>query len=312
MTVQIFDRPDIQTFLNTLSGLDKEGGNPRLKQIIHRIVSDLFKAIDDLDITPDEYWTGIAWLNDLGAAGQAGLISPGLGLDHFLDERLDAIDAALGIENPTPRTIEGPLYVAGAPVSTGFARLDDGNDPDGHTLITRGTVYGADGKPVPGATVEVWHCDTRGFYSHFDPTGKQSPFNMRRTIIADQNGQYRFQSIVPNGYGVPPGSPTEKLLSGLGRHGQRPAHIHFFISADGHRKLTTQINIEGDPLVNDDFAYATRDGLVPHLVEKTDEESIHAAGLNGPFAEITFDIHLTALIDGVDNQINEQRRRAAA
>ena len=312
MTVKIFDRPDIQEFLNTVSGYEKADGNPRVKQITHRIVSDLFKAIDDLNITPDEYWAGIAWLNEIGAAGQAGLISPGLGLDHFLDERLDAIDAALGIENPTPRTIEGPLYVAGAPVSTGFARLDDGTDENGHTLIMHGTVYGSDGKPLPGAQVEVWHCDTRGFYSHFDPTGKQAPFNMRRTIIADDKGCYRFQSILPSGYGVPPGSPTEQLLSSLGRHGQRPAHIHFFISAEGHRKLTTQINIEGDPLINDDFAYATRDGLVPSVIERTDEQSIHANNLNGPFAEIVFDIRLTALIDGVDNQVNELRKRAAA
>lgn len=312
MTVKIFDRPDIQEFLKTLSGFDKADGSPRVKQITHRIVSDLFKAIDDLDITPDEYWAGIAWLNEIGAAGQAGLISPGLGLDHFLDERLDAIDAALGIENPTPRTIEGPLYVAGAPVSTGFARLDDGTDENGHTLIMHGTVYGSDGKPLPGAQVEVWHCDTRGFYSHFDPTGKQAPFNMRRTIIADDKGCYKFQSILPSGYGVPPGSPTEQLLSSLGRHGQRPAHIHFFVSADDHRKLTTQINIEGDPLINDDFAYATRDGLIPSVIERTDEQSIHANNLNGPFAEIVFDIRLTALIDGVDNQINELRKRAAA
>ncbi len=67
-----------------------------------------------------------------------------------------------------------------------------------------GTVFKADGTPFAGATVEVWHCDTRGFYSHFDPTGKQAPFNMRRTIIADENGRYKFQSIVPHGYGVPP------------------------------------------------------------------------------------------------------------
>src|SRR3546814_7885044 len=65
---------------------------------------------------------------------------------------------------------------------------------------------------------------------------------MRRTIIADEQGRYRFRSILPSGHGVPPGSPTEKLLTALGRHGQRPAHIHFFISADDHRKLTTQIN----------------------------------------------------------------------
>ncbi|SOC48393.1 catechol 1,2-dioxygenase [Rhizobium subbaraonis] len=312
MTVKIFDRPDVQEFLKVVSGLDKADGNPRMKEIIHRLMSDLFKAIDDLNITPDEYWTGVAWLNDLGAAGQAGLISPGLGLDHFIDERLDAIDAAMGIDNPTPRTIEGPLYVAGAPESTGFARLDDGSDTDGQTLIMHGVVHDADKKPMPGAKVEVWHCDTRGFYSHFDPTGKQAPFNMRRTIIADENGRYKFQSILPSGYGVPPGSPTEHLLSALGRHGQRPAHIHFFISAPGHRKLTTQINIEGDPLINDDFAYATRDGLVPRVVERNDEESIHANNLNGPFAEIEFDIFLTSLVDGVDNQVNEKRKREAA
>lgn len=311
MTVKIFDTPEVQDFLKTVAGLDQDGGDPRTKQIIHRLMSDLFKAIDDLDITPDEYWTGIAWLNDLGTAGQAGLISPGLGLDHFLDLRLDAKDAALGVENKTPRTIEGPLYVSGAPVEQGFARLDDGRDTDGQPLVMHGTVYDAEGKPMPGAQVEVWHCDTRGFYSHFDPTGEQAPFNMRRTIIADDQGRYRFRSILPSGYGVPPGSPTEKLLTALGRHGQRPAHIHFFVSADGHRKLTTQINIEGDPLVNDDFAYATRDDLVPAVTERSDAEAIKAAGMDGPFAEIEFDFNLTSLVDGVDNQVNEARVRAA-
>src|SRR3546814_4643511 len=114
-----------------------------------------------------------------------------------------------------------------------------------------------------------------------------------------------FRSILPSGYGVPPGSPTDKLLTALGRHGQRPAHIHFFISADDHRKLTTQINIDGDPLLNDDFAYATREGLVPKITERSDEASIKAAGMDGPFAEIAFDFSLTALVAGVDNKVNE-------
>ena len=51
---------------------------------------------------------------------------------------------------------------------------------------------------------------------------------------------------------------------------------------------------------------------MPAVIERTDEASIQANNLTGPFAEIAFDIHLTALVDGVDNQINEQRRRAAA
>ncbi|WP_159914908.1 catechol 1,2-dioxygenase [Pantoea sp. 18069] len=311
MSTHIFHTPEVQDFLRLASGLDQEGGNPRTKAITHRILSDLFKTIEELDITPDEYWAGIAYLNQLGARSEAGLLSPGLGLDRYFDMRMDAEDAALGVAGGTPRTIEGPLYVAGAPVEQGFARLDDGSDANGHTLIMHGTVHGADGKPLPGATVEVWHANTKGFYSHFDPTGEQKPFNMRRTIVTDAQGRYRFQSIVPVGYGCPPDGPTQALLNQLGRHGNRPAHIHFFVSAEGHRKLTTQINIDGDPLVYDDFAYATREGLVPALVERSDEESIQRNGLSGPFAEIAFDMTLSALVNGVDNQIVERARLAA-
>ena len=43
--------------------------------------------------------------------------------------------------------------MAGAPVSTGFARLDDGSESDkedARVLFMQGTVYGEDGKPLPG------------------------------------------------------------------------------------------------------------------------------------------------------------------
>ncbi len=49
--VKIFNTEEVQNFINLLSGLEQEGGNPRIKQIIHRVVSDLFKTIEDLEIT---------------------------------------------------------------------------------------------------------------------------------------------------------------------------------------------------------------------------------------------------------------------
>lgn len=306
--VKIFDTPDVQNFLALLSGLEQDGGNPRVKKIVHRLMSDLFKAIEDLEITSDEYWAGIAYLNSLGQAREAGLLSPGLGLDHFLDMRMDAVDKALGIDNPTPRTIEGPLYVVGAPEAQGYARMDDGTDPNGHPLILYGTVYGADGKPVPNAKVEIWHANTKGFYSHFDPTGEQAPFNMRRTIFTDANGQYKVRTIIPAGYGCPPEGPTQQLLNQLGRHGNRPAHIHYFVSAPGYRKITTQINVAGDPYTYDDFAYATREGLVIEAIEHSDADSMKAFDMEVPFAEMVFDIHLRPLVDGVDNQVVDRPR----
>ena len=104
---------------------------------------------------------------------------------------------------------------------------------------------------------------------------------------------------------------TQKLLTQIGRHGRRPAHIHFFVSAPGYRKLTTQINIDGDEYLHDDFAFATRDGLIPAVRRSTDEEVINAHGLNAPFAEITFDFVLHAEQDAAPTSV-VQREHAPA
>ena len=265
--------------------------NPRVQQVVLRLVADLCKAIEDLDITPDEFWSGLAYLSAAGAGNELGLLAPGLGLERFLDIRADEKEAAAGLAGGTPRTIEGPLYVAGAPESVGFARLDDGAESNkAEVLFMQGTVFDQNGRPMPGAKVEVWHANLLGNYSFFDQT--QSHFNLRRTIMTDANGRYQFRSILPSGYGCPPDGSTQKLLNLLGRHGQRPAHIHFFVSAPGQRKLTTQINIDGDEYLWDDFAFASREGLVPPVARIDDPKELDAKQLNKPFVSIDFDFHL--------------------
>lgn len=103
------------------------GGNPRLKTLVHRILREAVNIIEDLDVTPEEFWQGVNNFNTLGARQEAGLLAAGLGLEHYLDLLLDAKDAEARLSGGTPRTLEGPLYVAGAPlVSDGSeARLDD-------------------------------------------------------------------------------------------------------------------------------------------------------------------------------------------
>ena len=281
--------------------------NPRVQEIVLRIVTDLMQTINDLKITADEYWSGVEFIGDLGK--EAGLLSPGLGFDHFMDLMIEEDLKAAGLEGGTPRTIEGPLYVAGAPEEKGFARLDDGSeDGEGTVLFMQGTVYGEDGQPLPYAKVEAWHANSLGNYSFFDES--QSEFNLRRTIIADENGNYAFRSIVPLGYSVPPEGMTQKVLGALGRHGHRPAHVHFFASADGHRKLTTQINIDGDEYLWDDFAFASREGLVPEITMIDEADKLKEKGLDKPYASIDFDFHLVKDIDQNVQGSEVERRRA--
>jgi catechol 1,2-dioxygenase len=294
---KISEAPENKEFVRVVNGLDQSGGDARTKEITHRIVTDLFKTIDALDIKPDEFWAAVNYINDLGASCEAGLLAPRLGLEHFLDLTMDAEDKEKGVKTGTPRTIEGPLYVAGAPLSQGEARLDDGTE-QGEILIPRGVVRSVNGKQISGAIVDVWHANTKGLYSFFDRS--QRKYNLRRRIRTGADGRHSFRTIIPAGYGCPPNGPTQRLLNQLGRHGQRPAHIHFFVSASGYRNLTTQINLPGDKYLHDDFAFATREGLIPD-VKRRDAQ-----------AEIDFDFLLTiADTKAGDGVVHRQRVEAA-
>ena len=310
MSVKVFDTKEAQELLKAAANVGSQDGSARAQQIVHRLLGDLFKAIDDLDMTPDEVWAGVHYFNKLGQDGEAALLAAGLGLEKYLDIRMDAEDKAAEITGGTPRTIEGPLYVAGAPVRDGVSKIDINPDEDAGPLVIRGTVTGPDGKPVAGAVVECWHANSKGFYSHFDPTGAQSDFNLRGAISTGADGKYEFRTLMPVGYGCPPQGATQHLLNVLARHGNRPAHVHFFVTSDKHRKLTTQINIEDDPLIWDDFAYATREDLIPHVVEKTGGTAL---GMKAEaYKEIEFNIALTPLVQGKDNQFVHRLRASAS
>jgi catechol 1,2-dioxygenase len=304
------ERHEVDALLKRFAATSGKPANARVKTIVDRIVHDLFHTINDLDITANEFWAATNYLTGLGKSDEYGLLVPGLGFEHYLDLRFEEAERKAGLsEEGTPRTIEGPLYVPGAPVYEGEARIDDGSD-DGEILFMSGQVREAAGAPIPHAVVEVWHANSKGNYSIFDSS--QRPFNLRGTIKADAEGRYAFRSIMPSGYSCPPEGKTQQLLNLLGRHGSRPAHIHFFVTAPGFRKLTTQINIADDPLLDDDFAFATRDGLVPDVVRKSDPADLEARGVDRPFAEIVFDFTLVHAREGLPAETVERVHATAA
>jgi len=301
------DKRDIDALLQKINDSAISEGNARVKTVVNRIVRDLFHTIEELDVQPAEFWTALNYLAEAGQSGELGLLAAGLGFEHFLDLRIDEAEAQAGISGGTPRTIEGPLYVAGAPETQGHARLDQDGEPGG-PLVMRGRVVDEAGKPLANARVEVWHANHLGNYSYFDRS--QPAFNLRRSIRTDAQGGYSFASVVPVGYSVPPEGKTQQLLDLLGRHGHRPAHIHFFVSAPGYRKLTTQINIAGDPYLWDDFAFATRDGLVPELKPGGAGDGTKY-GVNGEFTLIDFDFTLFKQRDSLQDSEIERPRAAA-
>lgn len=286
----------VQALFDRAAGLDREGGDARLKGIVRDLTEAVAGVIVRYDISEDEFWGGVNYLS--GAGAEFGLLVPGTGLEHFMDLFLDAKDAEAGRSGGTPRTIEGPLYVAGAPLVEGDVNLSKDAD-DTSTLRMHGTVKGPDGELVKDAILHVWHANSQGWYSHFDPTREQTPFNNRARIKLGDDGAYAFHSKMPEGYAVPPQGATERLMHALGRHGHRPAHVHFFIEAPGYRHLTTQINFGDDPFANDDFAFATREGLLP------------MPNRQGDTVTVVFDFELQKAADHHDEVLSERTRAAA-
>ena len=170
MPANLIKKDVITALAARAAGLDNGDGNPRVKQVVNRLLVDLMVC---RSMNSTSRWTSsgpaLPISTQAGKQNEFGLIVPGVVLEHFLDLRLDEAERRAGLTGGTARTIEGPLYIAGAPLSKGEARLDDGTD-DGEVLFMEGQVRDTSGKPIAGAVVDVWHANTMGNYSHFDPT----------------------------------------------------------------------------------------------------------------------------------------------
>lgn len=130
----------------------------------------------------------------------------------------------------TTKDILGPYYRSDAP-----ERQDLLYDTlPGSRVWVKGKVYSEDcNTPINNARVEIWHCDTQGYYDN-----DTDAYLHRASWQTDRNGDYAFKTIIPG-----------KYLNG----GQfRPAHIHFRVTADGHKELISQIYFKGDPHITDD------------------------------------------------------------
>jgi protocatechuate 3,4-dioxygenase beta subunit len=157
---------------------------------------------------------------------------------------LAALPAEAAALLSTPRQTEGPFYPLTLP-------LDADNDlvqvagrarrAAGTVLHLGGRVLDPDGRPVPGARIEIWQCDAFGVYHHSRDRRGPADANFQGfgTTTATADGAYRFRTIEPVPY---PG---------------RTPHIHFKIAGPGFSPLTTQMYVAGQPLNAGDAIYAS-------------------------------------------------------
>src|SRR5215469_13898036 len=121
MDTSFVKTPNVQALLDKAAGLDQGGGDARLKAIVRDIVEASANIIVRHDISEDEFWGAVNFLQK--GAPEFGLLVPGSGLEHFLDLFMDAKDVEAGRTGGTPPTIEGPLYVARAPLQESDVNL---------------------------------------------------------------------------------------------------------------------------------------------------------------------------------------------
>ena len=130
-------KDQIRQIASQFSNTQIKPANPRVKAIVDRIVLDLFNVIDDFDVTPEEYWTAVNYLGELGRSQEAALLSPGLGFDHFIDLRIDEQEQAAGIGLYGGTMLEaGVGTAASAHVFATFPNLAFGTELFGPLLLT--------------------------------------------------------------------------------------------------------------------------------------------------------------------------------
>ena len=134
----------------------------------------------------------------------------------------------------TPSQTEGPFYPDHLPLDTDndLLIINDSITPAiGDVTHLTGKILDADGKPLRNALVEIWQVDGNGVYLHSRSAGEKRDANFQGygRFHTGSTGEYYFRTVKPVQY---PG---------------RTPHIHYAISQNGKRLLTTQLYVKGSP-----------------------------------------------------------------
>ncbi|HLW24301.1 MAG TPA: dioxygenase [Steroidobacteraceae bacterium] len=233
---------------------------PRIRQVSEALVRHLHAFIREIEPSEAEWAEGIAFLTASGRFCSATrqefiLLSDALGVSMLVD--------ALNHRQPeesTETTVLGPFFVAAAPQVEPGAHI--GGRLPGAPLLIDARVLDADGAPLPGATVDLWHADRDGLY---DVQRADAGLAGRARLTTDDAGSFHVWSVLPSHYPIPHDGPVGRMLEAQGRHPFRPAHVHFMIEAPGHARLVTHVFLSDSEYLDSDVVFGVKRSLIRML-----------------------------------------------
>lgn len=260
-----------QTADLTQAVLDRIDANadPRFRQILTAVVQHAHALIREVDLKPDEWMNAIQFLTRVGQTCDEKrqefiLLSDTLGISMLVVALEQARRSAAALadttatQKPTEATVQGPFYWEGSPVLP--LGSDIGEGMPGEPAYYSGRVTDTHGRALANCCVDVWSGDGEGVYDM--QLGDEAGMRLRARFYTDEQGRYRFWSIKPTYYPVPADGPVGDMLRAMGRHPNRPGHVHMMVYADGHVPLTTHLFAADSPYLDSDAVFGVRDSLV--------------------------------------------------
>jgi protocatechuate 3,4-dioxygenase beta subunit len=263
--------------------------DPRLRRVLTSLVHHLHAFVKDVELTEEEWGAAITFLTRTGqmcddVRQEFILLSDVLGVSMLVE----TINHRTG-GTSTESTVLGPFHMVESPPRERGENI--ALDGKGEACLGTGRVTGPDGEALPGALVDVWQANDDGFYDVQQPD-IQPERNLRGMFTADDDGRFWFRTIVPRFYPIPDDGPVGELLAATGRHPNRPAHVHFIVTAPGHRPVTTHLFAAGDPYIDSDAVFGVKESLIRDFPVVDDPARAVEVGLPNPFRTVHFDVTL--------------------
>ena len=191
-----------------------------------------------------------------------------LGVETLLDRMAETQQQTS--RAPTATNLLGPFWRSGTPLlEMGSSIILNPGSYKGHRAHMSGKVLDhATGNPIEGAELDIWQSAPNGLYDSQDP--EQPDMNLRGRFVTGPDGSFNFICLVPTCYSIPNDGPAGKLLRMLDRHTMRPAHIHFILTANKYKSLTTELFDRNDRYIANDTVFAVKESLIVDFVPTED------------------------------------------